>query len=365
MMNAHYKNVTFALCLLITSCLPKKKVMLSSEQSVADFSKCDQVDWLISKIKSGATLPSNLKKCPTVKLADSLVRNLSKNGEGLHEGDFRPSSRRTLDSSKHGETFNADAYQVEIRFNPFIMGKVIENGVLNQHQLGVSLSASVNPEGRAQLEDHLIGIKLEDTYESGMKNRLNEVRPKYGYLNTAIESRLDPRAKRQRLVYFRNTELDAYGCVALRFKKDINRRSTWTFGDSLAQFEEIIALNSQSVKPFWFDPPRTLLSRSIKMPTVMSGRDVKYLEAQVWGPLTMQDVESIVISKSCGLDGSDSAAESQVSLLALLKKTNLPIYRTLEGVVDAGDRSISPRMISLGNKIPPDNGYLYYAEKVN
>jgi hypothetical protein len=158
---------------------------------------------------------------------------------------------------------------IMIQFKDEYIKSIQRNCFLNQHQTRHS-AGGFGPQQRAEIEDHLLGLKLEQTYRRGKRNPVNELRPKYAYVmihnpNEYIE---------QSLV------IPQYGNVFAIFKQDIKNRSSFTSGDSL---EEFIRGNQQKALNFG--------RHEITTP-----RGFLYWEAQIWGKTCFDDVEYFLVN---------------------------------------------------------------------
>ncbi|HKA88509.1 MAG TPA: hypothetical protein VKE22_12640, partial [Haliangiales bacterium] len=175
-------------------------------------------------------------------------------------------------------------------FKDTMFEKILENGFLNSHEVGSSGGGVTDNEGRAQQENRLAGMRLEEGYQGG-RTALNEVRPKYAILNVGLDENLGAPAKRA------NTE--AYGNVQAVMGEHMFDRSTFTNGDTYGG-----SINDESTLPQTFKDGHTRL----KM-------DGGYFEGQMWGKVTTNDVAEYRVRP-----GTDP------EVVAKLAATGKPVY---------------------------------------
>ena len=142
-----------------------------------------------------------------------------------------------------------------------------KNGFLNQFQ--VNHSINMDRKNRQKVEDELSGTKLK-RYKS-LKDPYNYLRPKYAYLTLDKESGY----KATGGIHINSN----YGQIYAKFKDEVKDRSTFTGGDSLY----MIGAKKGSARSF----------RATQSDTT----DVyQYWEAQVWGELTLDDVDYVLVN---------------------------------------------------------------------
>ena len=179
---------------------------------------------------------------------------------------------------------------ITMAFDSKWISAIIRKGYLNQHRSGQS-NGALTKSRRATLEDSMIGARLEDSYNS-IGQKVHNVRPKYAFLNLT---------KQTAKTGF-NEFLGQYGNVYAVFSKNVKVRSTFTAGDSL----NIGA---------GFDENHTFFYKSdshIKHTN-------HYFEAQVWGELTIKNVEYFLINCS---HVSNISSEQ----IKALQATKVPVY---------------------------------------
>lgn len=178
---------------------------------------------------------------------------------------------------------------------------ILQNGFLNLHQTRRTLGANL-PNERAELENRLSGLTLEKKYSAAPKSALNLLRPKYAYVNFAVESEgLSPRL------------IDQYGDILVVFDDEVKKRSLFSNGDSLE-----LSSNDEGQGPI---PAQTFYNSRARTDFALRG---PYYEAQIWGPLTFHDVKYV-------LWGCFNERSPKV-LLAALRRHHLqtPVYKCVK-----------------------------------
>jgi len=155
-----------------------------------------------------------------------------------------------------------------VSFN--ILELIKENGFLNQHQTK-STKGALAYSRRRIYEDNAIGVRVErrDEYVNG-QSVANTLRPKYSYLvldkaHPGIKTKINPQ----------------YGNVFVVFKNKMKLRSTFTAGDSLDTEADWSTTYTYSLN----------LNRFPRLK-----KDYDYFESQVWGELTLKDVDSFLVN---------------------------------------------------------------------
>jgi hypothetical protein len=221
---------------------------------------------IVATLPDGAVLPQSLLTTySTTDLARAMVyrafqrRDLERNSKGV---DLIPYLESETDLFHEGE--------IQLAFFSKYAESIFQSGFLNQHQIGNS-SGFYRPEQRAALEDGLIGLRLEETYDTKDRFRAaNELRPKYAFLGLPLGTPgVEPAL----------SEID-YGDVFAVLKPEVKQRTTLTNGDSLN----------------WRDSPRleahTFKYRNTPFSLPRLGN---YYEAQIWGKLAISDVAYFLV----------------------------------------------------------------------
>lgn len=169
-----------------------------------------------------------------------------------------------------------------------VLPSVIRNGFLNQHLTGTSRGyreASL----RFATEQALLGRRLPYGYAA------KSLLPKYAVLNIRRPGYASfPEVPRR------------YGEVLVKFRAEVLRRATWTDRDALIalKLDEKLVPRPVANPIDWpaslagFFPARTLGFREGPTPSFACGTgrsDFGYCEAQIWGPLLWDDVQSVAV----------------------------------------------------------------------
>lgn len=209
-----------------------------------------------------------------------------------------------------------DTVEIIVWFEPKLIDIIARGGYKNMHEVGGS-SAYNDGAIRAQFEDFLADVRFPDTKLG------RQLRPKYGIVQVNwLGQNLGS--------YFQAG--DEYGSVGLKLKKSVKERALLTFGDSLFRFaHEEQALRESNGE--WKIDPNAFVSavescndacRGKYQASFWSGQFVdptrevqqSYIEAQIFGELTKEDVESILVGPN-------------VRLTEGLKSFGVPIFRRM------------------------------------
>ena len=247
---------------------------------IAIFNLCSpalsQVDSRILELSEGDSLPSGIVNRKNINnIAKSLIERInqrSKVTEATDLYDFR------------NET------SILIQFNEKYIKSISQHCFKNLHQVNHS-GGSTDAKFRSEVEDGLIGIKLEEHYESGDSNIINQLRPKYGYVMLNNINHRDEQS----------SYLPQYGNVFAVLKDNVKDRSTFTAHDSLNTHLQ-------------GDKNQTSVFR--KLPQMTVGF---YYEAQIWGKTCFSDVDYFLIN----CPGMASTSERSRKLLM---KQGIPVF---------------------------------------
>ena len=190
--------------------------------------------------------------------------------------------------------------EVRIRVPERVLGDILTDGRLRSQFETQTSMGTFDPEVRAEAEDVMF-FGEGDAPE-------NEDRPIYGYVST-------PKGD--------ETSAIAYGDVVIRLKSDVAARTTITFGDSLYDAQEGSTTATPYVNP-------TLVGVTVDTyPADVLGwkgpvedlNDVMYVEAQVHGRVTLNDIAEVVFTSGSGLPNAERSA-----LIARLREAGV-LYR--------------------------------------
>jgi len=160
-----------------------------------------------------------------------------------------------------------DNTKILLQFEEKYITSIQENCFLNLHQTGGGNGAN-EPEMRAKIEDENAGLKLEKVYVPGPENIVNELRPKYAYVQF---TKSKPGLTQSKFWV-------SYGNVFAVLKDEIKQRSTFTAGDSFGN----VALHGHAHSFDWHGSK--------------SDRVEPYWEAQIWGKLCFGDVDYFLVN---------------------------------------------------------------------
>ncbi len=199
------------------------------------------------------------KKFDSIAISQSLIKLIQQKRESNNKQVAEPAYDFYRDT------------RIVMAINFGLFKKIQDNGFLNQH-MTKSSNGTLNPARRADAEDSFLGVKLEAKYDSVGK-LVHKIRPKYSYLLLdAPHSGMGD-----------TIVTNQYGNIFFKFKDSIKNRSTFTPGDSLT-------LNTLQVP---YGGTFTFYYRSSK---TMSMLETRYWEAQIWGELTLKDVDYVIVN---------------------------------------------------------------------
>lgn len=186
---------------------------------------------------------------------------------------------------------DSERFDVEIRASVRHTVSILNSGVKNLHQVGHSNGDEV-PELRAEIENDIIGLKLESKYNPSPDNPFHALRPKYGHLVPPLRGEPAGASRESRVYYSLNPSLGKYGCIGFLLRQDAEKRTTWTFTDSLnikTKFTPQDSIGEREfrsiVNTFYLNRPSRVVERGYR----------RFFEAQVWGPVEADDMDAIVI----------------------------------------------------------------------
>jgi len=168
-----------------------------------------------------------------------------------------------------------------------LIDEIARKGFLNQHQTQKSVG-HFSPRTRRYVEDRLLGLSLPQAAD--LTDKMNELRPKYGFVDDVMSDDVYRPIERKALL--------VYGRVGAVMKPAVKRRTTWTTADSLGLFYS----NSPFAPPdqHMIGARGTFLGREqyLRDPTLAAKQKFgwgKFIEAQIWGPLRMSDVDHFIV----------------------------------------------------------------------
>jgi hypothetical protein len=228
--------------------------------------------------------------------------------------------------AKSDVSVNARAdFEVGIYVKPEIISLIIQNGLLNFHQVGKTNGHHLF-RTRAKVENKISGWDGWPRYdESDQNSRKREelrvdpyykLRPKYGFVRPRRRSEL-----RVDSPVFDGVEMvggaqKKYGDVVLIFRNEIASRTTFSMGDSLDLYQKT-ENRECDLRPRVWDVPHgeyPILALRDFDPSGRLERNCSYIEAQIWGELDLSDVLEIRIPSD------------RPELLETVKVVGLPVY---------------------------------------
>lgn len=161
-----------------------------------------------------------------------------------------------------------------------VLSVLREGRLKNQHEVNDS-NGLLRPEYRRDVENYFWGYGFREK---------GEARPIYGYMHSSEADQ---------------TNVTQYGMVQIRLKDEIRERCTVSWGDSLDSYPDVqpLPLDSRNltaaiateIVPSYLDP-----SPSNRAPMDFGWGDTEeqacYIEIQVHGGVTLDDIEEIVVS---------------------------------------------------------------------
>jgi hypothetical protein len=220
--------------------------------------------------------PAEIRSADTRTWAERLVRRIHERCDAAGAPD--PAGRRP------------GSYELIMMVPAEALASIRARGFLNQHQT-LATKGFDRLSARFEAEQELAMLRLP----YGREGR--ELLPKYAVLNIR---------RRGYGAFFLPAR---YGSVAIVFKRKVEARTTWTYADSL-DFSRKSGRYSQG------GAANPVLARTTLYAGNAADRNEcgNYCEAQIWGKLTWDDVESVMISTGD-------------SFPAALADAGVPVYR--------------------------------------
>jgi hypothetical protein len=161
---------------------------------------------------------------------------------------------------------------IQMRFSAAHIASLPTSGFLNVHQIrNQSIQKQENARQRDLVESSLARVRFENLpYVYQPDKESNFLRPKYAYMGF-----------RQDFGYNKSSDFFDYGNVVAVFKDEVKDRATFSVTDSLAHWASQGVVHNYS-----FDYCETAELR----------RTGPYWETQIFGPLTLDDVEYFMVN---------------------------------------------------------------------
>lgn len=172
---------------------------------------------------------------------------------------------------------------IQMAFHPEFIDHHAQYGFQNQHQIMQS-DGTMDGALRARVEDVIATVQLEQRYHWGWQSKVNEVRPKYSFLDF-----LNNDDGQHALFEFPVFEEDAaaqYGDVIAVLKDEVKDRTTFTTSDSLVLDDNGNGALEKGRYTMHYRGAQGL----------KKAEEALYWEAQIWGSITLADVEMFLIN---------------------------------------------------------------------
>ncbi len=290
----------------------KKNQLAWIKESCIDPDKHQLVPELVENINpSSVILKTDIfRKYTATQIAQSIVYHAS-----LHM------DKRELEKPSYDLYSNANLF---LQFQTKYLPSIIDRGFLNQFQTGTS-QGILTSAGRNMAEEYLSSVIFPG--DSNVQEIVNQVRPKYAYVFfEKQDSRID-----QNWVEYK------YGKIFAKLKDDIKNRTTFSNDDSLDAARGLL----RNIKPY--DYKHSTLYNSEENLIMKRG---SFYEAQIWGPLSYDDVEYLVVDCFTG----DSEADETIAILKE-RKSKVPLYKCIFQQNENNDHFVIRR----GQKLYPLN----------
>lgn len=202
--------------------------------------------------------------------------------------------------------------EIQLAFSETIIDSVAAKGLLNTFQ--INHNCGTYARGRLDSEYKFLGYYLETACPPEVSI---EVRPKSAYFSLQAGSPDDHPLNASGEFASKDGLSLGYGNVLAVFNDEMKNRATFTMGDSSS------ASNKSAV--------RTLRFKSEKAPGMLAFNN--YLEAQVWGPVSLADVHHFIVN--CDeQDRRDLWGKPVGKItdegLRKLKQLNLPVFQCVK-----------------------------------
>lgn len=173
----------------------------------------------------------------------------------------------------------------------------------NQHQTEYSGGGGYDPKQRYNIESNLAGLKLKTLVKD--TKELHQLLPKYGMVEFHDFAQ-DPHVQKEWSESIHTAEaLDTFGEIAIYFKDGIRNRTTVTPEDS-GNWGAKIKANE--------------LVQSLRQKRVIidfhQAEGGEFFEAQIWGKITLSDIDYVVLPKELFYDNSAELSEVRKALKA-------------------------------------------------
>lgn len=248
--------------------------------------------------------PDEIRALDTRTLAEMLVRRLHRECDlaGASGAEGRPVG---------------DDSEIVMMVPPETISSISKHGFLNQHETLTTQGVYTIP-ARFEAEQELAMLRLPYSHKA------KELLPKYALL---IAHRPD----------FRTFSLPTrYGSVAVVYKKEVMKRATWTYADSSDFHFQAGRFNIGGVA----NPVLTHTGLYRKKPGD-TNKCGNYCEAQIWGKLTFEDVDYLMIRDTEPVSASLLESGLRVYRYSLPAASSAPYIRGERVTSGVGEKKLS------------------------
>ncbi len=251
-------------------------------------------DQSIVSMKSADILPETMVRADNTQfIGQSLARRIFE--------------RYEKESQAHPNQIPFSFYQnsqIQLAFSASIIKSIQKYGFLNQHQIP-STTGFYNPKMRAELEDNIADLQLENSYTQDRSSPLQLLRPKYAYL-----------ALKEPLRNFKPEVNSRHGNVFAVLKDEVKARSTLSPMDSF-YLEQLPSEALNHIRA-------TFYSHSVSPDFIKYAVHKGYWEVQIWGALTFHDVDYFLVN--CGTETLTKDELKIILAAADSEKPKIPVF---------------------------------------
>ncbi|MBX3034435.1 MAG: hypothetical protein KF865_10970 [Bdellovibrionaceae bacterium] len=217
---------------------------------------------------------------------------------------------------------------IMVVFGSGAIESISKNGFLNAHQTKESSwagSDDFDPD-KTSIKSYLRARKPVEKAMAGKNITDEALLPKYGVVQFRNPELLKFLEKEG--LMSGDTEsgngLDIYGEVGAILKDDVKSRTTFTFYDSLSYMGKMNAAERrEAVKTSVF----TFTDQTTKIDFNQIGFSGRYIEAQIWGTLSLSDVKYFVVNNPKTPWNTQEYADKIIAVtVARLRPYNIPIF---------------------------------------
>jgi hypothetical protein len=262
-----------------------------------------------AQFRSVRILQKNLH--PSIHEALKIVRNID-----------RRYKKPILDPSNAIPIDLISASKIMIFFNENDSQSVVQKGILNLHQTRAgafggdsdeNYHPNYTPEERGRFEDSVAGRKLGDP----------SLYPKYGIVSIHDKEWIKFVLKEG--IFSSDNSLyqyDCYGGIIAVLNEEVKARTTFTTSDSLDSFNltDLKGRDLSKIKTWAKNSVRCAYQEKCIFPK--NYQYGTYIEAQVWGAVSLNDIAYFMVSTFF-----ESEKSAQKKTIRILKSSGLPVFQ--------------------------------------